>query len=97
MPKFSKENQPKGRGRPQGSKNKRGQFSDALTEQALKNLEQLVNAGDIQASLEVLKRTHPVLKAITPENSLDGELMKLKMREISEFEERLKALEDSIK
>jgi hypothetical protein len=36
----------------------------------------------------------PALKPITPEDSLDGDMLALKMKEISEFEQRLVALEN---
>jgi hypothetical protein len=90
---FSKTNQPVNNGRPKGSKNKRGQFSKELTEQALEQLTVAVNQCESWAIQEVLKRTHPALKPITPEDSLDGDMLALKMKEISEFEQRLNALE----
>lgn len=93
MAKFSVTNQPRGNGRKLGSKNKRSQFSDVMTQTALEKLNEALANGDQWAIETILKRTHAPLKAITPENSLDGEFIKLKMKEISEFEERLKALE----
>ena len=94
MAKFSADNQPTSNGRKKGSVNKRSQFSDTLTKDALTQLNEAVSRGESWAVESVLKRTHAPLKAITPDNSLDGELLKLKMLEISEFEERIKALED---
>jgi hypothetical protein len=41
----------------------------------------------------VLKRISPTLKPITPEESLDGDMLALKIKEVSEFEERLSNLE----
>jgi hypothetical protein len=41
----------------------------------------------------VLKRISPALKPITPEDSLDGHMLALKIKEVSEFEERLLNLE----
>ena len=90
---FSATNQPVKNGRPKGSKNKRGQFSKELTEQALEQLSVAVNQCESWAIQEVLKRTHPALKPITAEDSLDGDMLALKMKEISEFEQRLNALE----
>ena len=52
--------------------------------------------GDVQAIRLVLDRTIPALKAVTPESSLDGELMALKIRELAEFEQRLAAIEQQV-
>ena len=93
MARFTKDNQPAGRGRPKGSRDKRSQFSDAMTSTALEQLEIALNNGEQWAVDTVLKRTHAPLKAVTPDNSLDGEFIKLKMKEISEFEQRIAALE----
>jgi hypothetical protein len=93
MAKFSTTNQPQNNGRPIGSKNKRSQFSEVMTSKALEQLETALNQGEQWAIEAVLKRTHAPLKAITSENSLDAEFLKLKMKEISEFDERIQALE----
>jgi hypothetical protein len=93
MAKFTATNQPAGNGRPLGSKNKRSQFTDAMTSTALEKLDIALADGESWAIQLVINRTHPALKAITPEGSLDGDFLKLKMKEISEFEERLVALE----
>jgi hypothetical protein len=90
---FSATNQPANNGRPKGSRNKRGQFSKELTTQALEQLTLAVSNGEAWAVQEVFKRTHPALKPITPTDSLDGEMLMLKMKEIEEFEQRLIALE----
>ena len=91
---FSKEHQPTGgRGRPTGSKSKRLKLSDALTGEALKQLEAAVFNGESWAIESVLKRVSPTLKPITLDNSLDGEYLKLKMKEISEFDQRITELE----
>ncbi len=90
---FSATNQPANNGRPKGSRNKRGQFSQKLAEQALEQLTVAVNQGESWAIQEVFKRTHPTLKPITPVDSLDGDMLALKIKEISEFEERLLNLE----
>lgn len=90
---FSATNQPANNGRPKGSRNKRGQFSKELTTQALEQLTLAVSNGEAWAVQEVFKRTHPALKSITPTDSLDGEMLMLKMKEIEEFEQRLIALE----
>ena len=98
---FTHDNQPSNKGRPKGTLNKRSQFSNELTSKALLELEVALNSGEQwtvnseQWAVEsILKRTHPALKPITLDNSLDGEFLKLKMLEISEFEERIKALEE---
>ncbi len=93
MARFSATNQPANNGRRKGSKNKRSQFSDAMTSKALEKLEIALNEGEQWAIDTVLKRTHAPLKAITPDNSLDAEFLKLKMKEISEFEARIVELE----
>jgi hypothetical protein len=90
---FSATNQPVNNGRPKGSKNKRGQFSKELTTQALEQLTLEVRQGEAWAIQEVVKRTHPTLKPITAEDSLDGELLILKIKEITELEQRLITLE----
>jgi hypothetical protein len=90
---FSATNQPANNGRPKGSRNKRGQFSNELTTQALEQLTLAVSNGEAWAVQEVFKRTHPTLKPITPIDSLDGEMLMLKVKEIEEFEQRLIALE----
>ncbi len=94
MARFSATNQPEGNGRPVGSTNKRSQFSEAMTSKALEQLDIALNEGEQWAVETVLKRTHAPLKAITPENSLDADFLKLKMKEISEFDQRIAALEN---
>lgn len=84
-----------GRGRPKGAKNKKGAFSAKLTSEAIAKLETAVLQGEQWAIVEVLKRTNAPLKAVTPEDSIDAEFLRLKMKELHEFEERLKALEAS--
>ena len=96
MAKFTATNQPTGKGRPRGSKNKRSQFTDAMTSTALDKLDIALADGESWAIQLVINRTHPALKAITPEGSLDGDFLKLKMKEISEFDERIAALEQRL-
>jgi hypothetical protein len=92
--KFSSEHQPKGRrGRPKGSKNKRMTISETLAEKTLNQLTQAVDMGEAWAVQAVLDRVAPKLKAITPEQSLDGALLQLRILEIRELEERILALE----
>ena len=97
MARFTQDNQPSGRGRKVGSKNKRTQFSNELTATALAQLEIAVVKGEQWAVETILKRTHAPLRAVTPEHSLDGEYLVLKMRELNEFESRLIALENNEK
>ena len=80
-------------GRPRGAKGKRLQLPSELTSDAIAALAEAVAGGDVQAIRLVLDRTIPALKAVTPESSLDGELMALKIRELAEFEQRLAAIE----
>ena len=97
MARFTPDNQPSGRGRKVGSKNKRSQFSNELTATALAQLEIAVEQGEQWAVETILKRTHAPLKAVTPVDSLDGEYLALKMKELNDFEARLIALEDNEK
>ena len=83
-------------GRPRGAKGKRLQLPAELTTEAIAALAEAVAAGDVQAIRLVLDRTIPALKAITPESSLDGELMALKIKELAEFEQRLAAIEQQV-
>ncbi len=93
MPQFQKGNTA-GRGRPRGSRNVRATVPASLTKRALEKLTEAVEAGESWACQEVLKRVYPCLKPITPENSLDGGLMQLKIKELESFEQRLILLED---
>ncbi|MFQ2756752.1 hypothetical protein ACK3ZN_18470 [Aeromonas caviae] len=56
-------------------------------------LEELLDAGDVAAVKMVIDRSFPALKSITPTGTLDAQLLQLKIRELSEFEARLAALE----
>jgi hypothetical protein len=93
MAKFSSENQPKGRGRPKGSKNRRVTVNEELAQKTLERLTQAVDCGEAWAVQAVLDRVAPKLKAITPEQSLDGELIQARILEIRDLEQRLLALE----
>ena len=76
---FSTTNQPVNNGRRKGSKNKRSAFSGDIIAEALMQLSKAVSEGEPWAIQEVLKRTHPTLKTITPVDSIDGELLALKV------------------
>jgi hypothetical protein len=93
MAQFSTSHQPAKAGRKPGSKNKRSQFSDTLTTEAIRQLTLAVEQGEQWAVDTVLKRTHPSLKPITPTESLDGEFLKARTFEISELQARIEALE----
>ena len=80
-------------GRPRGAKGKRLQLPSELTSDAITALAEAVAGCDLQSIRLVLDSTIPALKAVTPESSLDGELMALKIRELAEFEQRLAAIE----
>lgn len=95
---FSKENQPAKKGRPKGSKNKRSQIPETLNKEALTKLAAAVEQGDSWAIQAVLDRSIPKLKQAatgTEEQLLQAqiELTRFKVKELSEFEERLAALE----
>jgi hypothetical protein len=93
MPKFTADNQPEGRGRKQGSKNKKS-LIDELTQQAAKDkLSEAVQNGEPWAIQAVLDRVQPKLKPCTPLGTLDAELLEAKIFEISELEQRLAELE----
>lgn len=76
-----------------GAGRKRNPLPKQLTDNALARLYDLVDAGDVQAVRMVIDRSFPALKSVTPTGTLDAELLKLKIKELSEFEERLAALE----
>ena len=94
MTQFSKEHQPAKAGRKPGSRNKRSQFSDTLTTEAIRQLTLAVEQGEQWAVDTVLKRTHPSLKPITPSDSLDAEYLRAKVFELVDMEQRLKTLEE---
>ena len=100
--KFSHMNQPSNRGRKVGSRNKRTIISEDLHTEALAKLTEAVTAAEQWAIVEVLARTSPKLKptAIGSEQDLliaQVELTHLKAKEVSEFQERLEALEQASK
>jgi hypothetical protein len=93
MAKFTAENQPQNRGRKKGTKNRRMAISESLEKTTLEKLSEALDASEPWAIQAVLDRVAPKLKAVTPEHSLDGALLQLRILEIRELEERLKALE----
>ena len=93
MTQFSKDHQPAKAGRKVGSKNKRSQFSDRMTADAIKKLDEALEQSEQWAIECVLKRTHPALRPVTPTESLDGDYLRAKIFEISELQARIEALE----
>jgi hypothetical protein len=67
--------------------------NEELAQKTIEKLTEAVRSGESWAIQAVLDRVAPKLKAITPENSLDGEYLQLKALEIRELEQRLLALE----
>ena len=94
MTQFSKDHQPAKAGRKLGSRNKRSQFSDRMTADAIKKLDEALEQSEQWAIECILKRTHPTLKPITPNESLDADYLRAKIFELSEMEQRLKTLEE---
>lgn len=83
-------------GRPKGALGKRNQLPATLTTEALKQLQLAVDAGDMHAVKLVIERAYPALKPVTPEGSIDAELLALKIRSLSDVEERLAILEATL-
>jgi hypothetical protein len=94
--KFTKDNQPDGRGRPKGVRNKRSYLDQEITQAAIEQLKAAVQAGEPYAISLVLDRLMPKLKPVTDENSLDGELLRARIFEITELEDRIKAIEEGL-
>ncbi|MFA0474854.1 hypothetical protein BCT06_12715 [Vibrio breoganii] len=82
-------------GRPKGSGNKKYAFPQEITDKAIQNVRELVEAGDYAASIEVLKRTHPVLKPVTAPSSIDAEFLQAKMYELTELQKAIKELQEA--
>lgn len=89
MAQFSKDNQPKKR----RGKSKASLISEGTKKEAARQLSDAVEAGEAWAVKLVLETVMPKLKPVTPRDSLDGEYIELKMKELHEFEERIAALE----
>jgi hypothetical protein len=83
-------------GRPKGALGKRNQLPATLTAEALKQLRLAVDGGDMHAVKLVIERAYPALKPVTPEHSIDAELLELKIRSLRDVEERLALLEASL-
>lgn len=99
MAKFTKNNQPDGRGRKVGSKNKRALLGDELVGDALDQVRVAVTNGEQWAVQLIMKMSYPQLKPITHDDSLDGELIEAKIEELSnmkEFKELLELLKAQV-
>ena len=94
MAQFSTTHQPASKGRPKGSRNIRSMISKEMSDKALKKLDDALSKGEPWAIQEVVKRTYPTLKPVTPTDSIDGDYIKAKMFELVEMKQRLEALED---
>ncbi len=96
MAKFSKDNQPEGRGRPTGSQNKqKAEFRKGGRKLLDKLMERALNGCDEAAKLVLPFIAKP--KPYTEICTLDGELLQAKIKVITELEERLEALEQAAK
>ena len=96
MAKFTKDNQPEGRGRPVGSQNKQKAEFRRGGRKLLDNL----MARALDGCDEAAKLVLPFIakpKPYTEICSLDGELLQARIKEITELEQRLEALEQSAK
>jgi hypothetical protein len=81
-------------GRPKGAKGK-SSFIDANTQElAKKKLLDAVNNGESWAISAVLDRVSPKLKPSTAVDTLDAEVLLIKIKEAGELMERLEALEE---
>ncbi len=92
MAKFTKDNQPEGRGRPSGSQNKQKAEFLKGGRKLLDNLMERALANDDEAAklvLPFIAKPKPYTEICT----LDGELLQAKIKVITELEERLEALE----
>ena len=84
-------------GRPRGVKN-RASFIDPNTQEIAKTkLHEAVANGEAWAISAVFDRVMPKLKPSTAEDSLDGEMLMVKIHESTELIERLEALEELFK
>lgn len=96
MAKFTKDNQPEGRGRPTGSQNKQKAEFRKGGKQLLNDLmERALNGDDEAAKLVLPFLSKP--KAYTEQDTLDGQLLEARIKEITELEQRLEALEQAAK
>lgn len=83
-------------GRPKGSKNARKALPAELTAEALLQLEKSVKAGKSWAVQFVVEQAYPRFKPITDPNSLDGQLIRAKIFEVQELQQRLDELDKKL-
>ena len=81
-------------GRPKGTKNKSSFIDTSTQDEAKKKLHEAVKNGDSWAISAVLDRVSPKLKPSTAEDTLDADVLMIKIREATELLERLEALEE---
>ena len=93
MAKFTKDNQPKNRGRKRGSKNIKQAISSEMEIKAQAVLLQALENNEQWACEAVLKRTAAPLKAVTPLGTLDADLLEARIHEMTEIREKLEQLE----
>jgi hypothetical protein len=94
--KFTADNQPSKRGRPVGSPNKLLSKFRADGKSLLDSLMKRALTGDDEATKMLLPFISKP-KAYTEANTIDGEYLRLKSLEISEFEARILELESQTK
>lgn len=91
MPKFSSAHQPATR-TPRGPSRAKQQLRMG-GERLLKELLELALAGDLEAAKLVMPYICIKLRSATPENTLDYTYLEVKIKEITELENRLQELE----
>ncbi|WP_112478753.1 DUF5681 domain-containing protein [Vibrio variabilis] len=83
-------------GRKPGSRNKKSLIDEGTKEEAKRQLQNAVESGEQWAIQAVIDRIEPKLKAVTPEGSLDGEVLELKIQEVTDLADRITKLEEAL-
>lgn len=94
MAQFEKGHSGNPSGRPKGSKNKRSLIDEDTKKEAKQQLQDALKAGEQWAVMAVIDRIEPKLKAITPEGSIDAQLLELKIQEVTDLADRITKLEE---